>query len=504
MEGAQAGAFAEALRSLQVLHDSHILELQKENAELHNELRSVKERLVSTTHREDQDNAVDNVCVLEDTSVQKAEWTHERQEAFPDAKITSQDSLQSALNALPQRGSQASRRSATSPVTRVQRLVASKRFEVTMGVVIGINAIQIGVEAQLARVGTTYPFLTLADLVFYIIYVVELFLRLGARGPLEGMKNPWIQFDALLIFCGTIDFLAVIWNPNFIALRHVMVFRILRCARVARIQRLMANCKTLWLLVQGLLNSMSTLLWTFVIIAILIYMFAIMALEIIPPDADAGDTYKEVRENYFSDLPNACLTLLQGLTLDSVGSIYRPLILEKPFLFFYFMTFIFVVSIALMNLVTAIMVESSLNQAAEDKDAKLLDERYAKKKLIEQLHVTFMELDSDESGALSLTELVQAHSEVKHLLNQVMNMHDIEQIFQSLDFDGSGKIEIAEFVQGLLEAQRGKSMEIHCLRRQSAYMVGAIREIHTHIQQIAARAYSQDIAPLPVRSIFNV
>merc|ERR1712039_123344 len=119
------------------------------------------------------------------------------------------------------------------------------------------------------------------------------------------------------------------------------------------------------MLVQGLLNSLATLIWTFVIIGILLYVFSIIGMELLVPDkecdrCDRNGTKVEALRwqkcvNYndsirvnFGDLGNAMLTLLQGLTLDSVGDIYRPVILAKPFFFLYFMAFILIVSIALM------------------------------------------------------------------------------------------------------------------------------------------------------------
>ena len=46
------------------------------------------------------------------------------------------------------------------------------------------------------------------------------------------------------------------------------------------------------------------------------------------------------------------LTLVQFVTLDNTSEIYVPVIKHVPGLVIYFMTFIMIVSIALMNLVT--------------------------------------------------------------------------------------------------------------------------------------------------------
>jgi len=78
--------------------------------------------------------------------------------------------------------------------------------------------------------------------------------------------------------------------------------------------------------------------------------------------------YRVDVEKYFPSLPLTMLTLLQFVCMDSIGSIYRPLIQENPSLAVYFVAIILIVAVVFMNIVTAVLVNGALEQAAEDKE----------------------------------------------------------------------------------------------------------------------------------------
>ncbi|CAE7210026.1 Scn5a, partial [Symbiodinium necroappetens] len=75
----------------------------------------------------------------------------------------------------------------------------------------------------------------------------------------------------------------------------------------------------------------------------------------------------------FSSLGTTFLTLTQFVALDSAAAVYKPLVEAKPILIFYFGAIVLFVSIALMNLVTAVLVEGALNHAQSDRDLEKID-----------------------------------------------------------------------------------------------------------------------------------
>merc|ERR1719197_2267046 len=115
------------------------------------------------------------------------------------------------------------------------------------------------------------------------------------------------------------------------------------------------------------------------------------------------------------------LTLVQFLTLDSIGTIYAPMIMVEPSLVLYFVTFLLVCSIAMMNLVTAVIVQGSLEQAEADKEVEAAYKKQAMVKLMPTIRAAFLELDDDGSGEVTVDEVMAAPDDVKQELANCVN-----------------------------------------------------------------------------------
>jgi len=453
----QEDPFTDALKRLRLLHDAEVAELLEENARL----RAALEELAP------------------DGGATMSTMRSQRSPVSP-RSVRSQ-------------GVRSVRSEASAAVlgwTRWQdqfgKLVTWPGFDVGIGMIIVLNAAAIGLETSITRAGNPVPVaLRVAEYLFLSIYIIELVLRFVGLGK-AAFKSSWVKFDIFLVFCGIADFFVklLMSGQTVELLDQIMVVRILRLARLARMLRLMVKFQTLWLLVQGLLNSMLTLTWTMLTILILLYIFAVLGMELISTDPLLSNDYNNVVNENFSDLFRAMLTLLQGLTLDSVGGIYRPILLEKPQLTLYFLPFILIVSIALMNLVTALMVESSLNRAAQDKEMLGRLENIRKKELIEKLQRLFHSMDKDGSGMLELSEVQSAPQEVQELLREIAHTNDnseLEQIFRTLDYDNSGQVGIAEFTDGLMKLQDGTPLETLTIMKQVGDTLVLLKELKNNV-----------------------
>ena len=154
-------------------------------------------------------------------------------------------------------------------------------------------------------------------------------------------------------------------------------------------------------------------------------------------------------EQYWNDLPTSMLTLIQFVNLDSIGDIYTPLVLAEPTLVFFFVAFMLIVSICLMNLVTAVIVEGSFEQAKSDQAYAKKERQRAMAKLLPFVREIFDTLDKDNSGNVTLEEFVEADETVQEALEKVCQTDDLIELFEMLDVDGSGSVEIDEFSEQL-------------------------------------------------------
>jgi hypothetical protein len=195
---------------------------------------------------------------------------------------------------------------------------------------------------------------------------------------------------------------------------------------------------------------------------VVVYVFAIVGMEIIVMPESAPGTSEAYQEaaGRFDSLWEGMLILMQFMTLDGMAQIYRPLVEGNPWLVFYFLGFFLVGPVALMNIVTAIMVESSLRTANEDTEAKKAWEAMKKKALLPKLKEIFTGLDLNGDDEVDLEELQVAPDNIKEQIMRIIDMEELEEVFSIMDSNGNGSISVDEFIDGIMRSQAEKPSEL--------------------------------------------
>lgn len=309
--------------------------------------------------------------------------------------------------------------------------------------------------------GSDSPVLiTVAENVFLLVYTIEWSLRVLSMGWCTYYTDPWCLLDFTLLVCGAIggvvvpvlrstgqDMVSLGW------LQSILVIRALRLLRLVRALRALTYFRTVWRLVHGLLTSWNAMLSTLALITLTLYTSACIAIEIVTKDVELNSnpiTAPIVQAN-FSSLGTTFLTLTQFVALDSAAAVYKPLVEAKPILIFYFGSIVLFVSIALMNLVTAVLVEGALNHAQSDRDLEKIDRNERLSKALIRLVTLFGDMDKNRDGTVTLEEMQAVPPD---LLPPEIFENDlavtIAEVFQVLDVDDQGTLDQREFVEGLL------------------------------------------------------
>jgi len=199
------------------------------------------------------------------------------------------------------------------------------------------------------------------------------------------------------------------------------------------------------------MGSAGTITYTFGLILIILYIASCMAMELITKNMIDSDKteIQELVVDSFPNIPIAMLTLLRFVSMDGIADIYHPLILENPALLLFFLPFILIVSISLVNLVTAVIVESAIEQGKQDREAQIRYKQHTLKNLLPGLKELFMGLDKDKDKRITRDEIEEAPAALKHQLEVFLKADSVEELFQMIDVDDSGEVDIGEFCDSI-------------------------------------------------------
>jgi len=386
----------------------------------------------------------------------------------------------------------------TSSQKRAFQILTSRIFDITMGVIIILNSATIGIETSYTVRGDDIPMaLVVVEYVFLFLYVVELGLRFHAVGVKEAMSSNWVKFDTVLVVSGLANFVLTLVSLGGgameVAVGNMNMLKMLRLVRLARTVRVVVQFRTMWLLVQGLMHALLPMFWTGILMMMVVYIFAILGMETVVGSSDEALSL-QAQEN-FRTMGGSVLTFMQMMALDSTASIYRPLIEANWLVSVLFLVFFMIGPIALMSIVTAIMVESSLRTANEDLEAKKAWESERRKAMIPKLKALLEMLDTDNSGFVDLAEMLAAPKEIQDQLTHICDLPTlaVEEVFHMLDVDRSGSLDIEEFVNGILHwCTADKPPELLLLVQMSKSMLDLLHVIKD--EHDAPRARKSDVS----------
>lgn len=339
-----------------------------------------------------------------------------------------------------------------------RRIISHSAFDCFLGVTILANAACQGIQSQLEAEGRPSRLLTGSEHFFVALYAVELLLRYMALGQ-RLLEDNWIRFDILLVALGMLGLWIVdplLMNQGSDGGRIMSQLLLLRAARLLRLLRalrLLPVFQCTWKLASGLLNSSKTIVSVLVLLCIIVFIFAVLGMDIITQNnaLRQDETVVHIVDSKFGSITRTMMTLIQFVFADSIASIFQPLIAARPALIFYFLPLMLIVSISLMNLIVAVIVEEAVDRSSQDRQAKRDGIRNEIRSAEPEIRACFRKIDVDGDGIISAAELRRfCFDDLPQKVVDRMTPESFDVLHAILDVDMSGSVSESEFAHGLV------------------------------------------------------
>jgi voltage-gated sodium channel len=229
---------------------------------------------------------------------------------------------------------------------RIKTFVESKSFHHAIVAVIVLAGVVAGLETSPAIMTQHGGLLLAFDKFILGIFVIEALLKMAAHGrqPWRYFADGWNVFDFIIV----VICLLPVGGP-FAA--------VLRLARALRLLRLVSALPKLQLLVGALLKSLSAMGYVSLLLALLFYIYAVAGVHLFGAH-DPKD---------FGSLPAAFLSLFRLVTLDNWSDLFNAQLPNVPGhkVAIYFVTFIVLGTMIILNLFIGIIMNSMSEMHAE-------------------------------------------------------------------------------------------------------------------------------------------
>jgi voltage-gated sodium channel len=197
-----------------------------------------------------------------------------------------------------------------------------------------VNAVILGLETVPAAMAAWGSLLLAVDNVILGVFVVEILLRIYAH-RLAFFRDPWSLFDFFVVAIALVP----ASGP----------FAVLRALRILRVLRLLTLVPSMRRVVGALLASIPGLGSIALVLMLIYYVFAVIATKLF------GENFPQ----WFGSIGESLYSLFQIMTLESWSmGIVRPVMVEHPNAWIFFVIFILIATFTMLNLFIAIIVNA--------------------------------------------------------------------------------------------------------------------------------------------------
>jgi len=378
--------------------------------------------------------------------------------------------------------------------------VQSMTFTYLTAVMILANAISIGLQVDYqARHWLSEPPIGFqaCTVLFGGLFAVELVLRMYADGWsfLCGVWWKWNLCDLVIIglqFQDALCTVALLASPRLSSYQHtfpnlslfrmVRIFRLLIILRIARVLHIFGELRTLLV---SIAQSLRSLFWTIFLLLAIMYIVAVYLTEVVTlhkvSHVEQVTLEQHSLEEYYGTIDRSMLALYATIS-DGLHwfTIMEPLVQNcSPWLSLVFCAYSAFVIFAVLNVLTGIFVETSIQTANDDR----------KKVLLYQMQQLFKQADTDESGTISWSEF-ETQLENPKMLDYLkaidLDQEEARDLFHLLDIAESGEIVVEDLVDGCLRLHGvAKSLDlaafVHEYKRGSRSLTEQVDRLDTNL-----------------------
>lgn len=225
-------------------------------------------------------------------------------------------------------------------------------------VVILFNAILLGLDTSQTVKQATGGLIDVLDTLCLSIFVIEIIAKLIAY-RFGFFKQGWNVFDL------TIVGIALVPGADGLS--------VLRALRILRLLRVVSVAPSLRRVVEGFITALPGMGSVFLLMGMIFYVGSVMATKL----------FGQAFPDWFGTLGLSAYSLFQIMTLESWSmGIVRPVMVQYPYAWAFFVPFIMVTTFAVVNLLVGLIVNSMQDVSSEESNAET--DRY-REEMIERL-----------------------------------------------------------------------------------------------------------------------